>query len=62
VRHLLSAAWPLAEQNKSGGLRRESFGKFNVEAITVVSNEAQFTRYARLCHQLELKRRTSART
>lgn len=57
VRHLLASAWPLAERTESRGLRRERPGKFNVEAVTHVSNETQFTRYARLLHQLELKRR-----
>jgi len=57
LRHLLSAAWPLAEREESGGLRRERPGKFNAEAVTVVSNDAQFTRYVRLRRLLELRRR-----
>jgi hypothetical protein len=48
LRHLLAAAWPLSERTASGGLRRERPGKFNVEAVTHISNETQFTRYARL--------------
>ncbi|HEX7177640.1 MAG TPA: hypothetical protein VF240_20445 [Pyrinomonadaceae bacterium] len=59
LRHLLSAAWPLAEREESGGLRRERPGKFNAEAVTVVSNDAQFTRYVRLRRLLELRRRTT---
>ncbi len=57
IRHLLAHAWPLAEQTGSGGLRRSRPGKFNKESFTVVSNDAQFTRYARLRYQLELRRR-----
>ncbi len=51
VRHLLAAAWPLAEHVESRGLRREHPGKFNTEAVTHVSNEPQFTRYGRLLNQ-----------
>jgi hypothetical protein len=55
ARPLLVAAWPLAERTESGGLRRERPGKFNTEAVTVVSNEAQFTRYSRLLRLLARK-------
>jgi hypothetical protein len=55
VRHLLASAWPLTESTTSGGLRRERPGKFNVEAITHISNETQFTRYARLRFHLMKK-------
>ena len=55
LRHLLSAAWPLAEREESGGLRRGRPGKFNAEAVTVVSNDAQFTRYSRLRWRLALR-------
>lgn len=48
LRHLLSSVWPLAERTEARGLRRTRPGKFNVEAATVVSNEGQWTRYARL--------------
>ena len=48
VRHLLTRAWPLAEHTASQGLRRERPGKFNTEAVTIVSNELQFTRFSRL--------------
>jgi hypothetical protein len=57
VRHLLAHAWPLSEHTESGGLRRARPGKFNTESVTVLSNDAQFTRYARLRYQLELRRR-----
>lgn len=57
VRHLLAHAWPLAEHTESGGLRRARPGKFNTESVTVLTNDAQFTRYARLRFRLELRRR-----
>lgn len=57
VRHLLAHAWPLAEHTESGGLRRARPGKFNTESVTVLTNDAQFTRYARLRYHLELRRR-----
>jgi hypothetical protein len=48
LRSLLSDAWPASERTESGGLRREGAGRVNTEAVTTVSNEGQFTRYARL--------------
>ena len=57
LRHLLAAAWPLAEHTESRGLRRERPGKFNVEAATIVSNETQWTRYARLRNYYATKNR-----
>ena len=56
LRHLLFPAWPLGERTESRGLRRERPGRFNTEAVTHVSNEAQFTRYSRLCHYFQLQR------
>lgn len=57
LRTLLSAAWPPAERKGSSGLRRERTGRFNTESVTTVSNETQFTRYARLRLQLALRAR-----
>jgi len=54
-RALLAAAWPPAEHTESLGLRRERPGRFNTEAATVVTNEAQFTRYSRLRRRLALR-------
>jgi hypothetical protein len=48
MRGLLSNAWPPTERTESLGLRRERPGRVNAGAATVFSNEAQFTRYARL--------------
>lgn len=48
LRGLLSPAWPVSERTQSHGLRRERPGRLNTEAVTTISNETQFTRYARL--------------
>lgn len=52
VRHLLASSWPLTERAESGGLKRGVSGRLNTEAVTLVSNEAQFTRYGRLLRHL----------
>ena len=57
LRPLLSDVWPSVERTESLGLRRERPGRFNSEAVTTVSNETQFTRYARLRHLLVLRAR-----
>jgi hypothetical protein len=57
LRPILSDVWPSAERTESLGLRRESVRRFNTEAVTTVSNETQFTRYARLRHLLVLRAR-----
>lgn len=61
LRPLLTAAWPAAEQTESLGLRRERAGRVNTEAVTRISNEGQFTRYARLRQRLALRRRAENR-
>lgn len=61
LRPLLSDVWPSAERTESLGLRRERAGRFNTEAVTIVSNETQFTRYARLRHLLVLRARAEKR-
>lgn len=57
LRPLLSDVWPSVERTESLGLRRERVGRFNTEAVTTVSNDTQFTRYARLRHLLVLRAR-----
>jgi hypothetical protein len=57
LRPLLSDVWPSIERTESLGLRRERAGRINTEAVTTVSNETQFTRYARLRHLLVLRAR-----
>ncbi|HZT61471.1 MAG TPA: hypothetical protein VFA21_22890 [Pyrinomonadaceae bacterium] len=56
LRALLSAAWPPSERTGSG-LRRDRPGRLNTESVTTVSNETQFTRYARLRLRLALRAR-----
>jgi hypothetical protein len=60
LRAQLAHAWPPAERNESGGLRRERVGRLNTESVTVVSNEAQFTRYVRLRGLLALRARAKS--
>jgi hypothetical protein len=57
LRPLISDVWPSAERTESLGLRRPRPGRINTEAVTTVSNETQFTRYARLRHLLVLRAR-----
>jgi hypothetical protein len=61
LRPQLSDVWPSAERTESLGLRRERPGRFNQEAATTVSNETQFTRYARLRQLLLLRARAERR-
>ncbi len=58
ARHYLKFAWPLAEQTGAGNLRRLRPGRYNSEAVTNVSNEAQFTRYGRLLRHFLSHRHT----
>lgn len=57
MRGALSTVWPPSERNISGGLRRDGPGRLSKESVTVVSNEAQFTRYARMRRLLALRGR-----
>ena len=59
LRHLLGAAWPNAEGTEAGGLKRERPGRFNTEAVTAVTNDSQFTRYARLRRLLSARARAA---
>ena len=60
LRPLLAEVWPSAERTESLGLRRERAGRVNTEAVTTVSNEGQFTRYARLRQMLVLRARAES--
>lgn len=60
LRAQLASAWPPAERNLSGGLRRDGPGRLNKESVTVVSNESQFTRYARMRSLLALRSRSNS--
>lgn len=55
VRHLLQTAWPPAEHTESQGVRRGRGHRLSTEAVTVVGNDAQFTRYSRLRWRLALR-------
>jgi hypothetical protein len=57
VRRWLTNVWPLDNRKEARGLRRASLGRFNTEAVTYISNEEQFTRYSKLCREVELMRR-----
>ncbi|HWW77112.1 MAG TPA: hypothetical protein VNZ44_17045 [Pyrinomonadaceae bacterium] len=52
LRPLLADVWPPAEHTASLGLVGAGGGRVNTGAVTKVSNEAQFTRYARLLQSL----------
>jgi hypothetical protein len=60
LRAHLSHVWPPAERTESGGLRRDGPGRLNTESVTVVSNEAQFTRYAHLRRLFALRERAKS--
>jgi hypothetical protein len=61
VRHLLQFAWSPTEQREAGGVRRAGPGRVSSEAVTRVSNEAQFTRYSRLLRHFALRRHDEQR-
>jgi hypothetical protein len=50
VRQWLQFAWSPTAHTESGGVRRERPGRYSTGAVTLVSNESQFTRYGRLLH------------
>lgn len=52
IRGSLANVWQVEEKNDSQGLKRESFGSFNLGNITTVNNSAQFTKYSRLRRHL----------
>ncbi len=47
-RNFLANVWEVEQRTDSQGLKRESFGKFNLGNVTTVNNLSQFTKYARL--------------
>jgi hypothetical protein len=58
LRHLLQTPWPVAEQTGAGGVRRTRPGRVYTEAVTSISNEAQFARYSRLRRHFILRARS----
>lgn len=53
VRPLLGNVWQVEERIDSQGLKRQSFGSFNLGNVTTVNNSAQFTKYSRLQRHLK---------
>lgn len=51
-RELLAEVWEVEQKSDSLGLKRESFGKFNLGNVTTVNNLSQFTKYSRLRRHL----------
>lgn len=52
VRSALGNVWQVEERTDSRGLKRESFGSFNLGNVTTVNNSGQFTKYSRLQRRL----------
>jgi hypothetical protein len=48
VRENLGKVWEVEERSDSQGLKRESFGRFNLGNVTTINNTAQFNKYSRL--------------
>lgn len=59
IRQVLGLVWPSDQQTGSRGWSRERPGKYSVEAVTVISNEIQFTRYSRLRYLMKIGLNTS---
>lgn len=51
-RGILAGVWEVEQKIESRGLKRESFGKFNLGNLTTVNNLSQFTKYSRLQRHL----------
>lgn len=51
-RIFLANIWETDQRTDSQGLKREGFGKFNMENVTTISNLSQFTKYSRLQRHL----------
>lgn len=48
VREGLADIWKVEERSDSQGIKRQSFGNYNLGNITTVNNSAQFNKYSRL--------------
>lgn len=48
IRAPLGAVWQVEERTDTQGLKRASFGSFNLGNVTTINNSAQFTKYSRL--------------
>lgn len=52
ARESLGNVWRVEEKTDPQGLKREGFGKFNLENTTTINNSSQFTKYSRLQRHL----------
>lgn len=52
VRHALGAVWAVGQKRDALGLRKKGMGRLNLESVTIVGNEEQFTKYSRLRRKL----------
>lgn len=57
IRALLEPAWSLATRTDARGHKRQTLGRFALQSATLVSNEMQFTAYARTCAHFARERR-----
>lgn len=48
ARESLTGVWEVEQRSDSQGLKRRSFGNFNLGSVTTVNNSAQFNKYSRL--------------
>jgi hypothetical protein len=54
LRQALEPVWGRNQETASSGWRRERPGKYSLGAVTISTNEIQFTRYSRLRYYLSL--------
>lgn len=52
IRAFLAAVWAVEERTDARGLKRQRFGAFNRENVTIINNAAQFEKYSRLQRHL----------
>jgi hypothetical protein len=58
VRQWLQFAWSPTAHTEAGGVRRERPGRYSTGAVTLVTNESQFTRYGRLLRHFAARTET----
>ncbi|MFL6228409.1 MAG: hypothetical protein ACJ741_06485, partial [Pyrinomonadaceae bacterium] len=61
VRRWLQFAWAPTAHTEAGGVRRERPGRYSTGAVTLVSNESQFTRYGRLLRHFDARQNSEQR-
>ena len=60
VRPLLEPAWSLATRTDARGHKRQQPGRFALQSATLISNETQFTAYARSCAHFARERKQAS--